>query len=130
LFRECRAERIAAGNHSAADEAAIRNYIYKIASSVHAHEMRINDMLFQIPGTRVVTQPELKHFLEDRINVVLNRLEMPLMFTEEKGVISGWFYQQLSTVKVPDFFATTQLQYTRNWAKHRLGFKRELANVY
>lgn len=127
LFRECKAERIAAGNHSQADELKLRQYITKMASDVFSHELRINDLLFQIPGNRVVTQQELTQFLKDRIDVVLNRLEMSPMFGEEKGVISTWFYQQLSTVKVPDFFVATQLQYTRNWAKHRLGFKKELA---
>ena len=68
-------------------------------------------------------------FLEDRINVVLKRLEMEPMFDKKPGVVSGWFYQQLSTVKVPDFFAATQLQYTRNWAKHKLGFKKEIVNA-
>ena len=129
LFRECKAERIAAGNHTQADELKLREYITKIAVHVYEHELRINDMLFEVEGNRVVTQHELTQFLKDRINVVLNRLEMKPMFGEEKGVISNWFYQQLSTVKVPDFFAATQLQYTRNWAKHRLGFKKELADV-
>ena len=129
LFRECKAERIAAGNHSHADELKLRQHITKIATHVYEHEQRINNLLFQKPGNRVVKQEELTHFLKDRIDVVLSRLEMPPMFGQEKGEISNWFYQQLSTVKVPDFFAATQLQYTRNWAKHRLGFKKELADV-
>ena len=129
LFRECKAERIAAGNHSQEDELKLRQHITKIATHVYEHEQRINDLLFQLPGNRVVKQEELTHFLKDRIDVVLNRLEMPPMFGQEKGEISSWFYQQLSSVKIPDFFATTQLQYTRNWAKHRLAFKKELADV-
>ena len=129
LFRECKAERIKAGNHSPEQDAKLREKILAIATKVAEHERRINDLLFAIPGNRVVTKEELNHFLEDRVDVVLNRLEMPPMFGHDKGVISVWFYQQLSTVKVPDFFAATQLQYTRNWAKHRLGFKKELAHA-
>lgn len=129
LFRECKAERIAAGNHSQSDELKLREKITELAHQVVQHERRINEMLFAVPGNRVVKQAELNHFLEDRIDVVLGRLEMPPMFGHEKGEISSWFYQQLSSVKIPDFFATTQLQYTRNWAKHRLAFKKELADV-
>jgi ribonucleotide reductase beta subunit family protein with ferritin-like domain len=129
LFRECKAERIKAGNHSPEQQAALAAKIIDIAHKVADHERRINDMLFAIPGNRVVTQTELNRFLEDRIDVVLNRLEMPAMFGFDKGVISMWFYQQLSTVKVPDFFAATQLQYTRNWAKHKLAFNKELADA-
>lgn len=129
LFRECKAERIKAGTHTPADEAQLQAKILSIALTVVAHEKRINDILFEIAGNRVVTKEELNSFLEDRIDVVLGRLEMPTMFGNKKGVISAWFYQQLSTVKVPDFFAATQLQYTRNWAKHKLAFIREIENA-
>lgn len=129
LFRECKAERIKAGTHTPADEAQLQAKILSIAQTVVAHEKRINDILFAIPGNRVVTQEELNSFLEDRIDVVLGRLEMSSMFGNKKGVISAWFYQQLSTVKVPDFFAATQLQYTRNWAKHKLAFIREIEHA-
>lgn len=129
LFRECKAERLKAGNFSHEQEAALMEKILKIASTVVEHERHISEMLFAVPGNRVVTEGELNHFLEDRVDVVLQRLEMPAMFGHEKGEISNWFYQQLSTVKVPDFFASTQLQYTRNWAKHRLAFKKEMAHA-
>lgn len=129
LFRECKAERIKAGNHSPEQDEVLKAKILKIAQEVVAHERRINDLLFTYPGNRVVNKEELNHFLEDRIDIVLGRLEMQPMFGHDKGEISNWFYQQLSTVKVPDFFAATQLQYTRNWAKHRLSFRKEMANA-
>jgi ribonucleotide reductase beta subunit family protein with ferritin-like domain len=125
LFNVCREERIAAGNHGPLDDLMLSSRIKNIAEQVVAHERRINDLLFAVPGNRVVTKEELNHFLEDRVNVVLTRLGQPRMFDHSSGVISGWFYEQLSTVKVPDFFATTQLQYTRNWAKHKLNFRKD-----
>lgn len=128
LHRQCKAERVAAGNHSESDEARLRDVIWAMAEQVALHERRITAKLFEVPGNRVVTEDEVVHFFEDRIDIVLGRLEMSPMFGRDKGVISGWFYQQLSTVKVPDFFAATQLQYRRNWAKHKLVFDVELAN--
>jgi ribonucleotide reductase beta subunit family protein with ferritin-like domain len=129
LFRECKAERIQAGNHSEEQELNLRKKIQKMAITVLEHERRINSLLFSIPGNRVTTEDESNEFLEDRIDVVLNRLDMRPIFNKPKGVISTWFYQQLSTIKVPDFFATTQLQYTRNWKKHRLAFQRETVDA-
>ena len=129
LFRECREERIAAGNHSPEQQEVLAQKISAIAQKVAQHERRINDLLFSVPGNRVVTKEELNRFMEDRVDVVLNRLLMPPMFGREKGEISKWFYQQLNTVKVPDFFAATQLQYTRNWAKHKLAFNRNLSHA-
>ena len=127
LHTVCKAERIQQGTHTPADDAALIKCVQAIANQVYEDEMDIIDKLFQIEGNRVVTKEELIHFLKDRIDIVLSRLGMAPMFGLEKGNISTWFYQQLSTVKVPDFFATTQLQYTRNWAKHKLVFNKEVA---
>ena len=129
LFQQCLAERKANGYHTAGHDEDLNQKIKELATKVAAHERRINDLLFEIPGNRVITKDELNHFLEDRVDVVLNRLGQPPMFGHEKGEISNWFYQQLSTVKIPDFFATTQLQYRRSWAKHRLTFRKELADA-
>lgn len=128
LFRQCRAERIAAGNHSPEQDAALKRKILQMARDVSQHEILITKKLFEVPGNRVVTEEELLAFHEDRIDVVLRRLEMEPLFGNKNGVISQWFYQQLSTVKVPDFFANTQLQYTRNWARYKLGFKLEMVH--
>jgi ribonucleotide reductase beta subunit family protein with ferritin-like domain len=125
LHNTCKAERKANGYHSEAQEAELQSVIERMAKDVYAHELAIIDKLFAVPGNRVVTKHELIEFLEDRIDVVMARLGQPAPFTEHKGVISQWFYQQLSTVKVSDFFAATQLQYTRNWAKHKLNFRKD-----
>lgn len=129
LFRQCKAEREALGNHSKRKDNNLKEKILKIAKLVYEHELLIIKKMFSVGKNRVVTEQELVEFLEDRINIVLVRLGLEAMFDRPQGVISKWFYQQLSTVKVPDFFAATQLQYTRNWAKHRLGFNKELINA-
>ena len=128
LFRQCKFERTAAGTMTAAEVEELNAKIYHMARTVADHERLIIKKLFEVPGNRVVNEPELIHFMEDRIDVVLGRLELAPLYGHEKGEISKWFYQQLSTVKVPDFFASTQIQYTRNWAKHRLTFRKELAH--
>lgn len=130
LFTVCKTERFEAGNHSDTDERALIKRIWEIAEKVVEHERRINDLLFATPGNRIVTKEELNHFLEDRINVVLQRLGQPRMFQHDNGVISNWFYRQLSTVKVPDFFASTQLQYTRNWNKAKLTYQKAAEGTY
>jgi ribonucleotide reductase beta subunit family protein with ferritin-like domain len=128
LFRQCRSERIELGNHSEEQDAALNAVIDQMCDDVYAHELQIIERMFEVGHNRVVTKEECIEFLQDRMNVVRNRLGRPPMFVKAaQGVISKWFYQQLSTVKVPDFFAATQLQYTRNWARHQLGFVRELA---
>lgn len=128
LFRQCKFERTQAGNLSAEQLEELNAKIYHMARTVADHERQIIKKLFEVPGNRVVTEAELIHFMEDRIDVVLGRLELDPIYGRDKGEISKWFYQQLSSVKVPDFFANTQIQYTRNWAKHKLTFRKELAH--
>lgn len=127
LFNVCRKERMEAGNHTEEDEKKLIRAIRKMAKMVHQHELRINDLLFAKEGNRVVKKAELNIFLEDRINIVLGRLGLAPMFKHPPGEISTWFYQQLNSVKIPDFFAATQLQYTRNWKISKLNYRKASA---
>lgn len=123
IFQVCLKERIAAGNHSDKDHDSLKRSIRKIARTVYEHELQIIERLFEKGDTAVIKKQELIEFLEDRINICLSRLGMPPMFKHPVGEISAWFYAQLSKVKVPDFFASTQVQYTKNWAAHKLTFR-------
>ncbi len=130
LFRQCKAERIAAGNHSPEQERILRLKIIKMLTDAYEHDMRIIKKMFEIPGNRFVREQEVIEFLQDRINEVAKRLEMRAVFDRELGTISEWFYDQLNTVKISDFFAATQLQYRRDYKKHELVFVKELVNAY
>lgn len=131
LFNQCKEERIKAGNHSKAQDSVLRDNIYHMAVTAYEHDLLIIEKMFEIPGNRFIKKEEIIEFMQDRINVCLIRLGMPVMFDrKQEGMVSSWFYDQLSTVKVPDFFSNTQLQYTRNWAKHLLVFDKELIDAY
>lgn len=123
LFNQCRKERIAAGNHTKEDDAELDAKIYEMATVVYEHELRIIDRMFEKGESSVVTKQELIEFLQDRINICLARLGQAPLFDCQPGEISAWFYTQLSKVKVPDFFAATQVQYVKNWKKHKLTFR-------
>lgn len=130
LFQQCKAERIAAGNHSKEQEAALRLKIVRMLEDAYHHDLAIIEEMFAVPGNRVVRKQEVIDFMQDRVNEVAARLDMRPVFQREKGTISEWFYDQLNTVKISDFFATTQLQYTRNWKRHKLVFDKGLINAY
>ena len=69
----------------------------------------------------------LKDFINDRIKVVYSYLNLPCpLKLESDGIISGWFYENLSKFKYSDFFAATQVQYVKNWDKSKLTFKGEM----
>lgn len=123
LFQQCRKERIEAGNHSKRADSFLNKKIRQMAQMVYEHELQIIERMFELGDSRVVSKQELIEFLEDRINICLARLGQKPMFDHPTGEISSWFYTQLSKVKIPDFFAATQVQYSKNWAKHKLTFR-------
>lgn len=130
LFQQCKAERVAAGNHTPEQETALRLKIARMLEDAYAHDLRIIEKMFEIAGNRVVRRQEVIDFMQDRCNAVAKRLDMRQMFDRDLGTISDWFYDQLNTVKISDFFATTQLQYRRDYKKHKLVFVPELINAY
>jgi len=129
LHRQCLAEREQLGLIDAQGKQNLRKKIKRIAEKVYEHESTLCDLIFEKGGIRTVTKEEIMDFIQDRINMVLSYLNMKPMFEKQQGVVSDWFYSQLSSFKYSDFFNTQQIQYVRNWKKHALGFRKELIDV-
>lgn len=132
LFNQCLAERTELGNVTEHQLVKLRRMIRTMARKTYKHGLAIIDYIFSHkPETiRTVTKRELQHFLRDRVNAVLGFLQMQPMFKGKPGKISAWFYDQLNAFKFQDFFATTQLQYRRNWKKHELVFDMSLVEEF
>ena len=126
LFNTCLTERVEAGNWSELENSSLFFDIREMAEAVYTHELQIIENLFAKGDTAVISKSELISFLQDRINICLQRLGLAPMFQKSNGVISEQFYSQLSKVKVPDFFAATQVQYKKDWKKHKLVFNKDV----
>ena len=126
LFKQDLAEREQLGLIDSQGKQNLRKKVIRIAEKVYEHEAALCDKIFEKGGVRTITKEEILDFIQDRINLVLDRLGYKPMFEKETGVVSEWFYSQLSSFKYSDFFNTQQIQYVRNWKKHALGFRKEL----
>lgn len=130
LFRQCKEERIELGNHTDEDEQVIyitlKEIFFKIVEFEKNTANHIFDYSDSLPAEqqiRICTRQELHDFTEDRANYVFNELlGYEPLFDRERGFISEVFYDNLSRYKHSDFFATVQLQYKRNYAKHKITF--------
>jgi ribonucleotide reductase beta subunit family protein with ferritin-like domain len=127
LFRQCKYEREQLGNHNHAQEEVLKEKVYKMVRTIYTHELAIIDKLFefeQLTGSpiRVIKKHELVHFVQDRVDTVLGYLGYDPIFNQEKGEISKFFYLNISSFKMSDFFVNTQLQYKRNWNVSALKF--------
>ena len=126
LFTQCLLEREKLGLINQEEKNNLFKNVRKIAEIVYEHESKICDLIFEKGGIRTITKEEILHFIRDRINVVLGYLQQPKMFDKEPGIVSDWFYAQLSSFKYSDFFSNQQVQYVRNWSKHQLRFDTSL----
>lgn len=126
LFNQCMDEMKEAGQISDYQIRKVKMTVKEIANKVYEHESRIVDLIFEKEGIRTVTKEDILHFIRNRIDVVLSYLKMKPMFGDKPGVVSEWFYNQLSTYKYSDFFHAQQIQYVRSWKKHELVFKSEV----
>lgn len=132
LINQTIAERLQLENMTIAQINKFHTLLRKMARKVYKHECAIIDYIFSYKPEDIttITRNELKHFVRDRVNTILSFVELPPMFKAKAGIVSKWFYDQLNAYKFQDFFATTQLQYRRNWKKHKLVFNMELAQQY
>ena len=127
LFNTCYTERKA--NGFIPDDTPYIDMIARMAHETYLHESAIIELIYrENPETfRTIQKEDLLHFVRDRVNVVMAYLNQPTYFNQPKGLISEWFYDNLSSFKYSDFFAATQVQYTKNIEKHKLTFRGYLA---
>lgn len=124
-FRQLMTEEEQLGLIDEAKKADLQDLCLELAYTVYRHEQKIVDLIFSEGGIRTITKEEILQFIRNRIDVVLQGLNCQPLFGDDKGTVSEWFYDALSTYKYADFFANNQIQYVRNWNKKALAFQPE-----
>jgi ribonucleoside-diphosphate reductase beta chain len=89
--------------------------VHEAALKIHEHEKAINAMLFEKGGIDGITQTQLDHFAESRIDLCLENLGMKKLFNVKYNPISEWFYDNINALKLHDFFNTSGSDYKRTW---------------
>lgn len=113
LFKRLKAEYEALGY----DTDYVEREVYKAARKIYEHECRIIEMIFEkgkIPG---ITQTQMIHFVESRINLCLRNLGYGNMFEVNYNPIADWFYRGINNFQFNDFFSGLGSQYNRSWAE-------------
>lgn len=95
----------------------LKAIIYKMAEQLKEHEFRIVDMIFEKGHIDGITDVQLKHFVESRINLVLGQLGLPNLYKVDYNPIADWFYDGINGFAFNDFFSGIGNSYSRSWSE-------------
>lgn len=115
LFNTLLKEKKDAGLLSDEDVEALYNRINEAAHHIRLHEHRIIDMMFEKGPIQGITDVQMKHFVDSRLNICLQQLGMKNLYEVKYNPIAKWFYKNINSVKFHDFFVKVGNSYNRNW---------------
>ena len=61
----------------------------------------------------------MNHFSESRLDKCLDQLGYKAIFKPHYNPIAEWFYKDLESTTLHDFFSSTGSDYNRNWKEAR-----------
>lgn len=85
------------------------------AQSLYEHECRIIDMIFEKGPIDGITDVQMRHFVESRLNECLMQLGYKKAFEVKYNPISEWFYKAINDFSFNDTFSGIGNSYHRNW---------------
>lgn len=93
----------------------LENKIKQCALTLYEHEKEIIKITFSKGKIDGITETQLIHFVESRINICLQQLGYEKMFEVKYDPISEWFYRGINNYQFNDFFSGLGNQYHRDW---------------
>ena len=79
------------------------------------HEQIIISKIFEKGNIEGITANQLTKFVESRLDLCLDGLGCKAIFKPKYNPISKWFYQDVSSSILHDFFISHGSDYSRNW---------------
>lgn len=110
------------------EEKYVEDKLKDIAQKIFEHESRIVDMIFEKGTIEGITDVQLKHFVESRINLCMRNLGYNNMFKVPYNPIADWFYDGLNSYQYIDFFTGQGREYQRDWDIEGFSWKNEVDN--
>lgn len=118
LFRTTLKEALDSGEITQEQLLKLRISLEKTAMVVLEHESIIIEKIFEKGAIKGITDKQLIHFVESRLDICLTNLGFGAIFKPTYNPISKWFYLDVESAGVlHDFFAGLGSSYTRNWTE-------------
>ena len=101
----------------------VKSKIVEVARKIYEHQCEIIRLLFEKGTVDGITEKQLIHFVESRINECMKQLGLPVLYTVNYDPISEWFYKAINDYSFNDFFSGIGREYVRNWDETRFEWK-------
>lgn len=114
---------LAKRNLSEEQKIELEKSIRESARQLYEHEKEIIKMIFEKGPIDGITEKQLVHFVESRINECLKALGYKKEFDVTYNPIADWFYKAITDYTFNDFFSGIGSQYHRNWNEQDFKWK-------
>lgn len=96
-----------------------KDVLYKAAEDIVKHEDYIVDKMFSKGPMKGITSSQLKKFVRSRVDICLENLGLPKLFKiyPSENKIADWFYDNINSLKLHDFFNVSGGDYTNKWTE-------------
>lgn len=94
-----------------------------LAETIRAHEHRIVDMIFEKGEVDGITDTQMKHFVDSRINLCVENLGFKKIYEVSYNPIRKWFYDGTTQFQFNDFFSGVGASYNRDWSETEFTWK-------
>lgn len=122
LFRTLLKEAIKDGQFPEEAQEELKEELKQTAHIILEHECNIISKIFEKGSIKGITDKQLKHFVESRLDICLKELGYKAEFKPSYNPIGEWFYNDLESTTLHDFFKSTGNDYTRNWIEKRFSW--------
>lgn len=112
LFRTLRDEMKLEGIQ---EDPELEKKIFEIAEYVRQHEFEIISRIFSKGKIDGITETQMQHFVESRIDVQLQRMGLAKQYNVKYNPIADWFDKIVDSYQYVDFFAGQGSSYSRGW---------------
>lgn len=87
------------------------------AKVILEHESIIINKIFEKGAIKGITDKQLIHFVESRLDVCLKNLGYKPVFKPNYNPIAEWFYKDIESSTLHDFFSSQGSDYNRSWSE-------------
>lgn len=88
---------------------------YEVATLIVEHEKEINKVTFSEGELDTYTVIQANHFVEHRADVCLINAGFKPLFKPKYNPVAEWFYDDINSLRLHDFFAQSGGEYSMNW---------------